>query len=113
MFFLINPFNIVTPPTCWSFRFLLLKVGGGGGGFVAKSSWILGTPWTEAHQAPLSMGFPRQEYWSHFLLQGIFPSQGLNLGILHCRQILYHCATRVQSSGKHHFYVNYTIEPCN
>ena len=83
MFFLINPFNIVTPPTCWSFRFLLLKVGGGGGGFVAKSSWILGTPWTEAHQAPLSMGFPRQEYWSHFLFQGIFVTLQLNLGLLH------------------------------
>ena len=23
-----------------------------------------GTPWTVAHQAPLSMGFSRQEYWS-------------------------------------------------
>ena len=22
------------------------------------------TPWTVAHQAPLSVGFPRQEYWS-------------------------------------------------
>ena len=22
------------------------------------------TPWTGAHQAPLSMGFPRQEYWN-------------------------------------------------
>ena len=22
------------------------------------------TPWTIAHQAPLSMGFPRQEYWN-------------------------------------------------
>ena len=22
------------------------------------------TPWTIAHQAPLSMGFSRQEYWS-------------------------------------------------
>ena len=21
------------------------------------------TPWTAAHQAPLSVGFPRQEYW--------------------------------------------------
>ena len=31
-----------------------------------------------AYQAPLSMGFSRQEYWScHFLLQGIFPSQTL------------------------------------
>ena len=26
----------------------------------------------------------------HFLLQGIFPTQGLNLGLLHCRQTLYH-----------------------
>ena len=24
---------------------------------------LLATPWTAAHQAPLSMGFPRQEYW--------------------------------------------------
>ena len=23
-----------------------------------------GTPWTVAHQAPLSRAFPRQEYWS-------------------------------------------------
>ena len=36
------------------------------------------TPWTIAHQAPLSMGFSRQEYrvGCHFLLQGIFPTQG-------------------------------------
>ena len=25
---------------------------------------LFGAPWTAAHQAPLSMGFPRQEYWS-------------------------------------------------
>ena len=25
----------------------------------------------------------------HFLLQGIFPTQGSNPGLLHCRQILY------------------------
>ena len=30
------------------------------------------TPWTTAHQAPLSMGFPRQEYWSGLP----FPSLG-------------------------------------
>ena len=29
-------------------------------------------PWTVAHQAPLSMGFPRQEYWSGLP----FPSPG-------------------------------------
>ena len=26
----------------------------------------------------------------HFLLQGILSTQGLNLGLPHCRQILYH-----------------------
>ena len=26
--------------------------------------WLFTTPWTVAYQAPLSMGFPRQEYWS-------------------------------------------------
>ena len=98
---------------------------------------LFATPWTIACQAPLSMGFSRQEYWSglpfpslsqdkesevaqlcptlrpnglqptrllrpwnfpgkstglgcHFLLQGIFPTQGLNPGLLHCRQTLYH-----------------------
>ena len=37
------------------------------------------------HQAPLSMEFSRQEYWSgcHFLLQGVFSSQGSNLLCLH------------------------------
>ena len=47
---------------------------------------------TTAHQAPLSKRFSKQEYcmgW-HSLLQGIFPTQELNLGLLHCRQILYH-----------------------
>ena len=29
---------------------------------VAKSYPTLATPWTVAYQAPLSMGFPRQEY---------------------------------------------------
>ena len=38
------------------------------------------------------MEFSRQEYWSGwpFLLQGIFQTQGLNPGLLHCRQILHH-----------------------
>ena len=54
------------------------------------------TQWTVACQAPLFMGFPRQEYWSGllFFLQGIFPIQGWNLGLLHCRKILYCWDTR-------------------
>ena len=40
------------------------QTGGGGGGLVAKSCATLTTPWTIAHQAPLSMGSSRQKYWS-------------------------------------------------
>ena len=42
-------------------------------------------PWTVVHQASLSMGFPRQEYGvsCHFLLQGIFPTQGSNPHLPH------------------------------
>ena len=45
--------------------------------------WLFATPWTVACQAPLTMGFPRQEYWSglHFL-QRIFPTQELNPSLL-------------------------------
>ena len=55
--------------------------------------WLFAILWTVAHQAPLSMGFSRKNtgVGCHALLQGIFPTQGLNPGVLHCRQILYHC----------------------
>ena len=38
-------------------------------------------PWTVAHQAPLSMGFPRQEYWSGlpFPSLGNLPDPGIEL----------------------------------
>ena len=29
---------------------------------------LFATPWTAAYQAPLSMGFSRQEYWSAYTL---------------------------------------------
>ena len=75
---------------------------------VVSNSFV--TPWAVAHQAPLSMGLSRQEYWSGllfpssgkntgvdccfltgkntgvdccFLLQGMFPIQGSNLRLLH------------------------------
>ena len=35
-----------------------------GAGLVTKSCLTLAIPWTVAHQAPLSVGFPRQECWS-------------------------------------------------
>ena len=52
----------------------------GGGGLVTKSCLTLVTPWTVAHQAPLSMGFSRQEYWSGlpFLSAGDLPDLGID-----------------------------------
>ena len=46
--------------------------------------YIFVTPWTVAHQVPLSMDFPGKNtgVYCHFLLQGIFPTQGLNLPLL-------------------------------
>ena len=44
-----------------------------------------------SHQAPLSIEFSRQDCWSglHSLLQGISPTQGLNLCLPHYRQIFW------------------------
>ena len=62
--------------------------------------WLWATLWTVACQAPLSMGFSRQEYWSGLPCppQGIFPTQRSNpwplLHLLQCRRILYHWATQ-------------------
>jgi len=39
------------------------------------------TPWTVAHQSPLSIGFSRQEYWSsRFLSLGDLPDPGIEPG---------------------------------
>ena len=52
--------------------------------------WLFVTPWTIALKAPLSMGFSGEGGGGCCaLLQGIFPIQGLNLYLLHCKQILY------------------------
>ena len=47
-------------------RYSLLS---GGGGLVVKSCPTLVSPWTVACQAPLSVGFSRQEYWSGLLFK--------------------------------------------
>ena len=47
---------------------------------------LLATPWTAAHQAPPSMGFSRQEYWSGVLL----PSP---MGLLFTLRLMYNTIT--------------------
>ena len=47
--------------------------------WVTQSCPTLATPWTVAHQAPLSMEFSRQEYWSGlpFPSAGPLPNPGI------------------------------------
>ena len=49
------------------------------------------TPWAAAHTLLRPWDFPGKNtgVGSHFLLQGIFLTQGSNSGLPHCRQILY------------------------
>ena len=59
---------------------------------------VLAAPWTLACQAPVSMEFSRQEYWSGlpFPSPGDLPTQGSCPGLLHCSQVLY-CLSHQQS----------------
>ena len=49
---------------------------------VPQSCWTLWDPWTVAHQAPLSKGFSKQEYWSGlpFPSPGDLPNPGIEPG---------------------------------
>ena len=67
---------------------------------VYTNSVVPATPWTIAHQAPLSMEFSRQENCSGWLFStpGHLPDPGIEPVSLassssSCRWILYHCAT--------------------
>ena len=53
-----------------------------GGSLVTKLCPTLAIPWTLARQAPLSMGFFRQEYWSGlaFPSPGDLPNTGIKPG---------------------------------
>ena len=64
-----------------------------------SSAWLFTALWTVVCQAPLSMEFfqARILEWLPCPFQGIFPTQGVNPGLLHLlhhRWILYHWATR-------------------
>ena len=57
-----------------------------GGGLIANLRLTLGTPWTVARQATLSVGFfsgKNTGVTCHCFLQGVFLTQGSNLGLVH------------------------------
>ena len=69
---------------------------------------LFATPWTVARQAPLSGDFSSKNtgVGCHFLLQGIFLTQGSNPGLSHCGQILHRLSqqgspNRLESPGKY------------
>ena len=66
--------------------------------------WLLATPWTsEACQAPPSMGFSRQEYWSGVPLPSLkkwaeemnrlFPTEGVQMANRHIKRHMKRCST--------------------
>ena len=67
---------------------LPIRVAGG-----LESCLTLVNPWTAARQAPLSMGFPKQEYRTGLPFSSprdLILTQGSNPHLLHGKRILYH-----------------------
>ena len=73
-----------------------MEKGGGGGGVVAQSCPTLVTKWTVTARLLGPRDFPGKNtrvgclHSRKIPLQGIFKTQGSNLGLPHCRWILYH-----------------------
>ena len=85
----------------------------GGSGFNCYNYYVLSlisrvqlcvTPWTVAHQAPLSMEFSRQESWSGlpFSSPGYLPDPGIEPAISHISCL------PLEPSGKPYSYNYYT-----
>ena len=51
--------------------------------FLLNCVWLFATPWTVAHQVPLDFPGKNTRMSCCFLLQGIFPTQGSNVCLLH------------------------------
>ena len=80
--------KVLASPSFWWLYYSLKEVKV----LVTQSCLTLCHPWTVAHQRLCPWDFPGKNVGvgCYSLLQGIFLTQGLNLGLLHCRQILYH-----------------------
>ena len=72
---------------------------------VSRLCLILGDPWTVAHKAPCPWNSPSKNpgVGRHSLHQGIFQTQGSNLGLPHCSRFFTVWATREIHSICNHF----------
>ena len=64
---------------------------GGGGVYLLNHIRLFATPRIVAHQAPLSMEFSWQEYWSSLPLppSGDLPNPGIKPGLLHWQVVFF------------------------
>jgi len=82
--------------TCFSMLLLLCACA-----WLFSCVQLFVTPWTVVHQVPLAMGILHPvilEWVAMPSSRGIFPTQGSNPGLLHCRQIL--CQLSQQGSPR-------------
>ena len=66
-------------------------------------AWLFATPWIAACTKllrPWDFQGKSTGVGCHFLFQGIFPTQGLNPGLSHCRQTLYHLSHQGSPCGE-------------
>ena len=82
---------------------------------LSRGVWLLATPWTAAYQAPLSMGFSRQEYWSGLPLPSPESAIGIHISppfwasLLspspshHSRLIQSHCLSFLRHTANSHW----------
>ena len=80
-------------------------------------SVMLDSLWPHGLYSPWNSPGQNTGAGSSSLLQGIFPIQGLNPGLPHCRQTLYHVSHQEASEQEHHvnslhsnFHMNFTLE---
>ena len=78
---------------CFAYKLLTVTMGHihCGGGIVLNCVWPLPSHGLYPSRLLCPQDFPGKNtgVGCHFLLQGIFPTQESNPGVLHCRQILY------------------------
>ena len=89
----------------------------GGCGLFPKLYPTLATPWTVATRllCPWDSPDKNTRVGCPFLLQGIFQTQGLNLGLLHCKRILYRLGHQGSPQARTLWYRNhgyYDLEHC-
>ena len=94
--------DLLTVNRCWLFM---------NSDLVTKAKWkgklfgrvrLFATPWTLTGSSVHGILQARILEWVAiaFFLQGIFPTQGLNLGLPRCRQMLYHLSQKQSSVAK-------------